>query len=366
MERFVCLFSCFFLLIYFFSCLSILLIFQSEFCIAFGPGKDMFESTKIIADRQYRKAKELFDMANVNKVSGPIQFIHQDVDMSAYEVQLENKTVKTCKAALGYAFAAGTTDGPGAKFFHQGTHEHESSPFWDTIRNFLKDPSVEMVECQEPKAIILPVGELMFPYQWTPNIIPTQLLRIGNVVIAGLPGEFTTMSGRRIRNGIKKEFQKSNQTVHVTLAGLSNTYSNYIATFEEYQAQRYEGGSTMFGPHTLDAYLQQFKYLANRMSKNDLKVAPGSEFPNLLDKQLTLHAGVVLDTPPIGKKFGAVVHDVKTDHEYHAGIDTIEVTFVSGHPRNNLQLESTYLTVEKLGSNSDWKVVATDANWETK
>ena len=29
-------------------------------CIASGPGKDMFESTKIIADRQYQVSKQLF------------------------------------------------------------------------------------------------------------------------------------------------------------------------------------------------------------------------------------------------------------------------------------------------------------------
>ena len=29
---------------------------SSEQCIAFGPGSDMYESTKIIAERQYRKA----------------------------------------------------------------------------------------------------------------------------------------------------------------------------------------------------------------------------------------------------------------------------------------------------------------------
>lgn len=30
------------------------------------------------------------------------------------------------------------------------------------------------------------------------------------------------------------------QEIYVTIAGLANTYSSYVATFEEYQAQRYE------------------------------------------------------------------------------------------------------------------------------
>lgn len=42
----------------------------------------------------------------------------------------------------------------------------------------------------------------------------------------------------------------------VVLSGLSGTYSSYITTWEEYQVQRYEGASTAYGPHTLDAYIQ--------------------------------------------------------------------------------------------------------------
>lgn len=44
--------------------------------------------------------------------------------------------------------------------------------------------------------------------------------------------------------------------VTVVIAGLTNTYSSYVTTFEEYAMQRYEGASTIFGPHTLDAYIQ--------------------------------------------------------------------------------------------------------------
>ena len=51
----------------------------------------------------------------------------------------------------------------------------------------------------------------------------------------------------------------------VVLAGLSNVYTHYIATFEEYQRQRYEAASTIFGPHSLQAYQQQYAKLADTM-----------------------------------------------------------------------------------------------------
>jgi neutral ceramidase len=55
---------------------------------------------------------------------------------------------------------------------------------------------------------------------------------------------------------------------HIAIAGLSNSYSHYITTFEEYQEQRYEGASTMYGPHTLAAYQQIYDDLATKLALN--------------------------------------------------------------------------------------------------
>ena len=39
-----------------FSLANSYLFLQNELCVSFGPGKDMFDSTRIIAENQYRKA----------------------------------------------------------------------------------------------------------------------------------------------------------------------------------------------------------------------------------------------------------------------------------------------------------------------
>jgi hypothetical protein len=40
---------------------------------------------------------------------------------------------------------------------------------------------------------------------------------------------------------------------------------------------------------------------------------------------------------------------------------------VAAHPRNNLTLGASYLTVERFDEDANrWTVVATDANWETR
>ena len=42
--------------------------------------------------------------------------------------------------------------------------------------------------------------------------------------------------------------------------------------------------------------------------------------------------------------------------------------FVTGNPRNDLQLDGTYLTVEKAIDNNtlNWNTVYTDKDWETE
>lgn len=96
---------------------------------------------------------------------------------------------------MGFSFAAGTTDGPGTLDFDQS--ETTGNALWNIVRDFIATPSKEDKDCQMPKPILLATGRATFPYEWQPKIVPTQLAMVGNVVIAALPGEFTTMSGRR-------------------------------------------------------------------------------------------------------------------------------------------------------------------------
>lgn len=84
------------------------------------------------------------------------------------------------------------------------------------------------------------------PYPWGPSVVELQNLQLGNLFLVGIPGEFTTMSGRRIRNAL---YNVTGDIVIV--AGLANNYINYVATPEEYEIQEYEGGATVYGKNTL-------------------------------------------------------------------------------------------------------------------
>lgn len=332
---------------------------RTQMCIASGPGEDMFESTKIIAERQFKKSLELFSNTETyTELSGPVQYVHQWVDMSTYQVTLEDgSTASTCTPALGYSFAAGTTDGPGEFDFTQGAVT--GNPFWDFISGLLKDPSPETEACHAPKPILLDTGEYTLPFPWHPTSVDTQILRVGNFAMVAVPGEFTTMAGRRLRERVAQAAAVEGEEINVVIAGLSNTYTHYITTFEEYQKQRYEAASTIYGPHTLSAYLQQYEFLVQAMIKGE-DVPKGPPPPDLSDQEISFVPGVLMDNPPAGYDFG----DCVTQPLDTARGQRVTASFVSGHLRNNLMLEDTFMTVERF-EDDGWVVVAEDSDWET-
>ncbi|XP_068544646.1 putative neutral ceramidase C isoform X3 [Anas acuta] len=338
-------------------------------CMAMGPGTDMFDSTRIIGQNIYSKAKELYANAS-QEITGPLSSAHQWVNMSDVQVEL-NAThtvrVKTCKPALGYSFAAGTIDGVGAFNFTQGSVEGD--PFWDQIRDqLLGKPSNETKACHEPKPVLFSTGEMTWPHPWHPDIVDVQIATIGSLAIVAVPGEFTTMSGRRLREAVKSEFDSHGTAgMDVVIAGLCNVYTHYITTYEEYQVQRYEAASTIYGPHTLSAYLQLYRGLARAIATNTVQDLPsGPEPPFFNITNFTLVPAVTSDRTPVNKKFGDVLQEVR--QHYRVG-EVAKVTFVSANPRNSAEnmTEHNFLTVETyVNGSGKWQVVRNDASWDTR
>ena len=98
----------------------------------------------------------------------------------------------------------------------------------------------------------------------------------------------------------------------VIVAGLTNAYSGYVATREEYRKQHYEGASTHFGPWTLAALQQEFDKLAQAMKAG----APSARGPTPRDLSAVVvgfQPGVVYDDKLLWVAFGSVVkgQDVK-------------------------------------------------------
>ena len=349
---------------------------RNEPCHGRGPMfrvKDQGASSCFeIGNRQFVGAKSLYDEMIKDAAGTPVRgnsvkSLHAFHDFSNYTfVHPNGSTVSTCPAALGYSFAAGTTDGPGAFDFKQNnTGSPNANPVWSVVSGFLREPSEEQRKCHHSKPILLDVGEIENPYLWTPNIVDVQLLRVGQLIIIVSPGEATTMAGRRWKNAIHKSAKDASLATLdepiVVLGGPANSYTHYIATEEEYGIQRYEGASTLYGPHTLNAHINITTSYLPYLHADAIRSPPhGPKPPIYINESLSFITGVAFDRPPFFKSFGDVVSD--TASFYHPGTSA-KATFVGANPRNDLRLEDTYAAVEKLDENRKWIRVRDDEDW---
>lgn len=348
---------------------------KNEPCHGRGPefrSKDQGASSCYeIGKRQFLAAKRLYD--NMLVWAGtPLQVpvvksFHSFQDFSNFSFSHPNgSTVSTCPAALGYSFAAGTTDGPGAFDFKQNSSgSPNANPLWSVVSGFIHEPSDEQIACQHPKPILLDVGETTKPYLWTPNIVDIQVLRVGQLIIVVSPGEATTMAGRRWKSAIQHSAKTHSLTDSeepiVVLGGPANSYTHYIATEEEYAIQRYEGASTLYGPHTLNAHINlTTSYLPYLHAESTANPPPGPQPPIYINESLSFITGVAFDRAPFLKSFGDILSDVQPS--YTPGV-TAKATFAGANPRNDLRLESTYAAVEFLNSSGQWQTVRDDADW---
>lgn len=298
-------------------------------------------------------------------IVGPtVKGFHFFHDMRFWNFTLPNgKQAQTCPAALGYSFAAGTSDWPGAFDFTQGNSgKPNANPIWGVVSGLFRTPTKEQVRCQGSKPILLDVGEVDEPYAWTPNIVDIQTLRVGQFVIIVSSSEATTMSGRRWKAAVAREAASFlNEDPIVVLGGPANSYSHYVTTPEEYGVQRYEGASTLFGPRELDAYINltvsNMHYLRpDSSSVPDQGVLP----PDNRDKALSLVPGVFFDGSPVGSWFGTLLK--QPDSSYTLG-SVVNATFQAANPRNNLRQQQTFAAVEQQGPGGVWEQVRDDNDW---
>ena len=79
-----------------------------------------------------------------------------------------------------------------------------------------------------------------------PDAVPLMALRIGPRMIVSIPGEMTAQMGRRVRSAVVAAASGSGVNSAV-ISGLANEYIDYFTTPQEYDAQHYEGGASVYG-----------------------------------------------------------------------------------------------------------------------
>ncbi|HEX6340434.1 neutral/alkaline ceramidase [Umezawaea sp.] len=320
-----------------------------------GPTEDHVENTRIIGERQNRKAQEIFSGPQT-EITGGVDHRMRFVDMSAVAVDgrytTNGQAGTTCSGVVGASTLAGSVeDGPAIPGFTEGMQSPVKTllePLNIPVPQWLKD-------CQYPKASLVPTGLV----QATPNVVPLQIVRIGQLHLVAVPGEVTITAGLRIRRTVAAELGAPLDTV--LIQGYANDYSQYVTTPEEYDLQQYEGGSTLFGRNTTPAYQQEFGKLAASMrAGTPLPAGPTPTKPPLTD--LNLQTGVVFDDKAPGQSFGQVL--TQPSASYTSG-QTVTSVFVTGHPKNNLRRNGTFLEVQRQ-VNGRWTRHADDGDWSTR
>jgi neutral ceramidase len=78
----------------------------------------------------------------------------------------------------------------------------------------------------------------------------------------------------------------------VVCSTYTNAYCGYITTYQEYQAQCYEGGHTVFGEHFLGALQTKFRALALELLKpqSERNVVDDGQPATFTDEQIALRS----------------------------------------------------------------------------
>lgn len=235
--------------------------------------------------QQFEVAQQLFQSAT-EEVAGPLDHRHTRVDLSNLRVGAGGP--RTWPAALGISFAAGSSEDSvpvpdlGIREGITAANISDGDALITTVAGLglsaifgisVIDQATAVTEREGhlPKPVVLMPGIEEPPA--VPQVLPVQLLRIGTVAVLGVPGELTTMAGRRLRTTVLDAVSTTG-VMHVALGTYANEYSQYVTTAEEYASQQYEGASTLFGPHTLAAYQQVAAGLATAMARG-LPSKPG-------------------------------------------------------------------------------------------
>ncbi len=92
------------------------------------------------------------------------------------------------------------------------------------------------------------------------GVMPIRMVELGIATLVGLPGEPDTWLGVLLRERVRQE--QGDPTKPVLVAGPCGDYVGYLATRPEFEAQHYEGASTLWGRWTSDWLQEQVTHLA--------------------------------------------------------------------------------------------------------
>ena len=314
-----------------------------------GPTEDEVENARVIGLRQFEAAAKL--LSDGDSVGDGVDARMTYLDLGRADVRPEftpdGLPHRTGRPVIAASTIAGTAEGEGFPGFHQG-----ANPFWDALSSRYYRMSARLRDAHAPKAIVAPGSALNRTVPFVQERVPVQLLRIGRLYLIGIPAEVTIVAGLRLRRQVAAIVGA--ELADVLVVGYSNAYVHYVTTPEEYDEQRYEGGSTLFGRWELPALQQMAAALAEAM--RDGRPAPDGPRPGPLTTRSWLRR-----VPADEGAFGTVLHQPEPTYERGQPVTSV---FASAYPNNDLRRGGTYLEVQRQVGDG-WVRVADDGDWST-
>jgi neutral ceramidase len=157
--------------------------------------------------------------------------------------------------------------------------EEGRGPLYDLTKKPFEGMSSPVTDPLDPgqgDKVVVPTGALGSGS--TPTAVPLTVAQVGERLIATVPGEMTVWMGRVLRSTLLSE-SHGHGVKAVQLSGLANEYLSYYTSPQEYDAQHYEGGSTMYGRVSSLLILQELQVLTHDLFAGRPAPAPDSEDP---------------------------------------------------------------------------------------
>ncbi|PRQ05030.1 Neutral ceramidase [Enhygromyxa salina] len=198
-------------------------------------------------------------------ISGAIESGFERVALASQAIDGPPQTVSARRALGGKAVLVGAEDGR--------TRHHERFSEGQTVTRERR-PGHGAKKPVMPPALFT----TLFPPSMIPQVVPISVHRVGPLSIVGLPGEFTTIMGMRIRQAVATTGPAA--APRPVAIGLAGEYMSYFVTPEEYALQHYEGGSTLWGQYAGALMTERIAALAQRVGVDEAAVASTSAGPS--------------------------------------------------------------------------------------
>ena len=205
-------------------------------------------------------------------------------------------------------------------------------------------------DCQGAKRVFLgPFQPLIAGELGAPTDAQLTVARIGPMLLGTIPAEATITAGWHMRRAMAAA--AAHHADSTLLVGLANGYISYAATADEYELQRYESASTLFGPGTARALADHLATLAGKLARGESGVTHVSSLIAFPGRRVRVFRGDLATAPPVA---------MERTMSVLRRADAIVARFTDRPPGGLIPADGPVLVFEERRPDGGWEIAAWD------